>query len=246
MIIEVLNSGSKGNCYTLTSQDNKKLIIECGVGIKKIMESIDYDIQNVVGCLLTHEHKDHSISLKKVLEKGIDVYSSAGTFEGSLEKDFNSHHKRIIRPLEQFYVDDFIILPFETQHDANEPLGFLINHKEMGTMLFVTDTYYIKYKFPAVNHFFIECNYKNSLLDDSVAAGKVPGFLLERITRSHFELENVKDFFRANDLTDVKTICLIHLSGNNSDPGEFKREIQRTTGLPVYIASTGLKLALDD
>ncbi|WP_454055620.1 hypothetical protein [Clostridium sp. Marseille-Q7071] len=41
--------------------------------------------------------------------------------------------------------------------------------------------------------------------------------------KSHFELENVKDFLRATDLKEVKEIILIHLSDGNSNSAEFKQ-----------------------
>ena len=49
-------------------------------------------------------------------------------------------------------------------------------------------------------------------------------------------LENVKDILKANDLSKVNEIYLIHLSDGNSNAEQFKREIQELTGKPVYIA----------
>ena len=54
----------------------------------------------------------------------------------------------------------------------------------------------------------------------------------------------VKGFLKATDLKEVKEIVLIHLSGDNSNPKEFKTEIEKTTGKEAYIARKGLEIDL--
>ncbi|HEK4983663.1 TPA: MBL fold metallo-hydrolase, partial [Clostridioides difficile] len=62
MKIKVLGSSSRGNCYLLQLK-NETLILECGVSYKEILKGLDFNLKSVVGCLVTHEHKDHSKSL---------------------------------------------------------------------------------------------------------------------------------------------------------------------------------------
>jgi hypothetical protein len=100
----------------------------------------------------------------------------------------------------EFKIDSYIILPFETQHDCEGSMGFLIQHEEMGKMLFITDSYYCKYKFKGLEHIFIECNYSNSILDNNFEQGYLPIGLRNRLIKSHFSLENVKEFLKSNDL----------------------------------------------
>ena len=69
-----------------------------------------------------------------------------------------------------------------------------------------------------------------------VEAGLVPKKLKSRILKSHFSLENVKEFLKANDLSKVQEIWLLHLSDGNSDAERFKRETQEISRKPVYIA----------
>ena len=59
--------------------------------------------------------------------------------------------------------------------------------------------------------------------------------LAERLIKSHFSIENVLAFLRANDLSKVKEIWLIHLSDGNADAGKFARMVEAATGKPVYI-----------
>lgn len=239
MKLKVLASGSSGNCYLLENKD-EILIIECGINFKRIQEGLNYHTGKVVGCLVSHEHKDHCKSIEQLIENGIDVYTSTGTIK-SLELE-ESYRLKSIKSHELIKVGGFTILPFDTQHDAVEPLGFLIQHKDMGKLLFITDSYYCKYKFKGLDHILVECNYQRDLLEENIENGMLPEWLRDRITKSHFELENVKEFLKSSELSRTKNIVLVHLSSQNSDGELFRREIEKETGRPVFIAKKGLEL----
>lgn len=82
----------------------------------------------------------------------------------------------------------------------------------------------------------IECNHSYDILNSNVESGVLDSGLKNRLIKSHFSLENVKEFLKANDLSQVQEIWLIHLSDGNSNAEQFKREIQELTGKVVYIA----------
>lgn len=236
MKLKVLGSGSSGNCYLLQSK-KETLIIECGLPYKTILKGLNFNLSNVIGCLISHEHKDHSKAANDLIKNGIDVYSSKGTFE-TIRAD--GYRTNIIESEKAIKIGSFIILPFTTEHDAVEPLGFLIKHYEMGQLLFITDSYYCQYKFQDVDHVLIECNYSNEILNQK----ELPLSLKTRIMKSHFELENVKEFLKATNLIKAKEIMLIHLSDGNSNSAQFKEEIEQLTGKPTYIADKNLELEL--
>lgn len=240
MELSVLASGSKGNCYLLKSK-NQILMLECGIAIRNIMKALDFNISIVVGCLITHEHKDHCKAVDKIIEKGIDIYTSNGTAQAL---NINSHRLNLIKSEDVFQVGEFKIIAFETQHDSKEPLGFLIQHEEMGNLLFITDSYYCQYTFNDLDHILVECNYSTEILNRSIELGKIPKSLRDRVVKSHFSITNVKEFLSSNNLSKSKEIVLLHLSDNNSDPKMFKESIAAATGKPTYIAETGLTLDL--
>jgi len=82
----------------------------------------------------------------------------------------------------------------------------------------------------------VECNYSMDILNENIRTGKIPAVMKKRLLQSHFSLDNVKGFLKANDLSQVKEIWLLHLSDSNSNTERFKREIQELTGKPVYVA----------
>lgn len=239
MKLKVLGSGSSGNCYILEGED-ETLILEAGLTYKKIQEGLNYDTRKVKGCLISHEHGDHSKAIKDLIKNGIDIYMSNGTIK-ALEVD-KGHRVHSLVTGRQEEVGGFKVLPFDTKHDALEPLGFLIHHKEMGKLLFITDSYYSKYRFKNVDHILVECNYKKSILEENINNGIITNWLGERIIKSHFELDNVKEFLKTSDLDNTKNIVLIHLSGQNSDRKLFKEEIEKATGRQTFIAKKGLEL----
>ena len=122
-------------------------------------------------------------------------------------------------------------MPFDIQHDAVEPLGYLIANKDGEKLLFITDSYFSRYRFKGLNIIAIECNYSLETLSPDL-----PEIVQDRLFKSHFSLENVIKFLKANDLSKVKEIILIHMSDGNSDEKMFKEKIQALTGKMVRTA----------
>jgi len=230
--IKTLASGSSGNAYLVTD-GHTPLLLECGISYRDIQVATKFQTGDIAGCLISHEHKDHTKGLKDVLKAGIDVYASQGTID---QEGIKHHRLKPIKARQQFEIGTWMILPFDVEHDVAEPLGFLLQNKLGERLLFATDTYYVRYKFNGLTHIMVECNYSLDILDENIADGRVPSVLRRRLIKSHFSLENVKEFLKANDLSKVQEIHLIHLSSNNSDEQRFKREIQALTGKPVYVS----------
>ncbi|SPF51192.1 Metal-dependent hydrolase, beta-lactamase superfamily I (fragment) [Candidatus Desulfosporosinus infrequens] len=146
----------------------------------------------------------------------------------------------------QFQVGDFIVLPFDTQHDCDQPFGYLIQYKPTSEkLIFCTDTYYIRNRFNSLNYILVESNYCKDTLDANIEAGYIPQSMKNRLLESHFSLEHVKEFLRANDLSQVKKIVLLHLSDSNSNAERMVREIEELTGKIVVIAEAGRNIPLE-
>lgn len=230
--IRPLASGSAGNCYHLTD-GSTPILLECGIPFREIRHRLNFRTSDVAACLVTHEHQDHAMAIGDVLRSGIDVYASKGTIEAV---GITHHRLHPVEPRKVVKIGTWNVMPFEAEHNAAEPLGFLMANAAGDKVLFATDTYYLRYRFKGLTHIMIECNYARDILQAKVVSGEIPRVAARKLIRAHFSLENVKDFFRANDLSAVQEIWLIHLSDRNSDAERFKREIQAVTGKPVYIA----------
>jgi len=195
---------------------------------------LGFGLTNVAACLVSHEHQDHAKAVADVLRAGVEVYTSPGTIK---VLGLEHHRLRPVRAKETFKVGTWTVRAFETQHDAQEPLGFLLKSNVTGErLLYATDTYYIRYRFPRLHYIMVECNYAADILEANVKRGSVPEVLKKRLLTSHFSLDNVKEFLKVNDLSQVREIWLLHLSDGNSDAERFKREVMKITGKPTYIA----------
>lgn len=238
MQIEVLGTGSAGNCYKVEI-GRATLLLECGLPFKLIQRKLGFKLSDIDACLVTHEHMDHAKAVKDLMRAGVDCYMTKGTAEALGVK---GHRLKTYRPFEKarYYsecIEDVIVLPFEAIHDVKEPVSYFIRDDySKESLVFVTDTAYLKYKLPKCDVLMIECNYVKSKLDENVELGKVNTSLRNRIVKNHLSLETLVEALQAADLNRLKKIYLLHLSDSNSDEELIKRTIQEITGVEVVIA----------
>lgn len=226
-----LASGSKGNCYLL-SDDDSKIMIECGIRWNLIQRKINFKSSEVDAVLISHSHSDHAVSVCDVLKAGINVYTSEDTAN---ELKLSSHRLFKIDAGKQIKIKSFQVMPFSLEHDVTN-FGFLIlSPKSNKKLVYITDTSYCKYKFNGLTHLAIECNYAKQILEDNIDKGKLHPSVRNRIVRSHFGLHNVIELLKANDLSKLEQIYLLHLSDGNSNAALFKKEIEKLTGIPVQV-----------
>lgn len=230
--IQTLATGSTGNCYHVTDGVTP-ILIECGISFKQIQRKLNFQTTDIAACLITHEHMDHCKGIDGVLKAGIRCYMSNGT-KVAINRD-NHHRIKTVENKKQFTVGTWTILPFDVQHDVAEPFGFLLVNDAGDKLLFATDTYYIKYKFQGLTHLMIECNYCQSVLDVNVESGRIHPSMRKRVMKSHFSLENVLEFLKANDLTKLQEIWLLHLSDTNSNEQLIRQEVAKATGKLIHI-----------
>lgn len=220
-----IGSGSDGNCHYLINDGGEILIIDAGLGIATIKKGIGFKVANIVGVLISHEHLDHSKSKKDFENMGTPVYA----------------------PYEEqgiAYVDwgGYRIKAFSLPHDGTQNYGFLISCDGM-KVLYMTDFEYCQYNFKSLNvdHILIECNYMDEMVDEDAANfnHKVLG---------HASLSTCKDFVSANRTDALKTVVLLHLGSETSDPNKMMVAISKVArnGVHIDYARHGLKLDLID
>ena len=226
MYLKCLGSSSAGNCYLLTSNSGETLILDCGISIKEIKKGLDWNIRSVVGCIVSHAHSDHSKSLNDFKPMGIPIFAP---YLGDSRKSMN--------------MGEFTVKPFDlttidgnwTHTDANgEPCpiyGFLITHKEMGRMLYITDCELIKWRFKDINHILLGVNYDKDLIDRD-NTGKA-----NHVFRGHLSIDTACDFVKANYSDGLQNVIMCHLSSENSDRDSFIEKMKKVAcGANVDVA----------
>lgn len=236
----VLGSSSQGNCYILQN-DTEALILEAGIKFSAVKQALGYNLRKVAGCLVTHQHGDHAKFLREMLWSCIRVYALPDVFKA--KGCLGERRAMAITPLQGFSAGRFDVMPIPAIH--NVPcVGWVITHPEIGRLMFLTDTMDCGYKINGLSHIMIECNFSMPLLVKAVEEGRTPSFQLRDLPERHLELQNCRALLADTDLSKVSEIVLLHLSAENSDAPTFKREVERSTGRVVHIATPGLELEL--
>jgi phosphoribosyl 1,2-cyclic phosphodiesterase len=244
MKLTVLTSGSKGNCYLLESE-TECLVLECGITFKAVKQALSFNILKIVGVVASHSHKDHYGYAEEYLKCGIQVYASKET-HGSISKRYSN--QIAVKCGYWYQIGGFNITPFHCEHDV-ECFGYIIKHEEIGTLLFATDTCFIRDNFKklAVNHIMIEANYSEAIVNELLSIGVIDQHRVDRVLRTHMELSTCRDFITANMTPSLDSVLLLHLSDGNSNAVEFQQTIQEVVGdkAAVRIADKNVTYSLD-
>lgn len=231
MKLKILGSGSDGNCYILEDEkEEEALVIECGLTPIRITQALKYKTDIIKGILLSHEHSDHAQFAHLLSNNYFNtIYMSAGT-----KKMINTKHEvnnyKIVKSGEKTEIDSFKVIPFDVEHNAKEPLGFIINHKESGNILFMTDTSEINYNFKNINNVMIECNWSKETLIDR-----------DHNYKYHLSLDKCISILKKIDMKNVNNIVLIHLSNINSNKNMFVQRVKEETHIRNVFAADKIK-----
>lgn len=235
MQIKTLASGSDGNCYYITDGETP-LLLDCGIGYREIQTALNFKARQLHGCLVTHEHKDHARAVPELIRSRIPVFMTEGTKNNLKIPQQTNRNIFTVEAESPLPINSWSIIPFEVYHDAAEPVGYLMASNNGEKLLYATDTHFIGHRFTGVTHLMIEANYCEQILAQNVASQEVHPNLAKRLYDTHMNLRRLKEFLMNGSWEQLQEIHLLHLSERNADPMQFKREIQRLTGKPVYIA----------
>ena len=229
MKLKCIATGSSGNCYTLTSNSGETLILDCGIPIKEIKKGLNWNIRNVVGCIVSHVHSDHSKSVKDFEDMGIPVCKP---YESLLMNQFLANSYFTVRTFDLTTLDGRWT---HTNSDGSECpcYGFVITHPEMGRMIYATDTELIKWRFKSINHILLGVNYDKDLIDNEDSAK------VNHIYRGHMSIDTACDFVKANNSKDLQNVIMCHLSSENADSDSFiekMKKVAKNANVDVAVA----------
>ena len=212
--MKILASGSAGNCYAFCD-DKATILIECGLRYQKTLELLTWKLPDAI--LITHEHGDHARAAKHFLNRGVEIYMTAGT---ARQLKLERHNLHIVKPNEKFTVCGHEVLAIPVTHDAAEPVCFVLD----GEILFLTDTGKapnVRGKFSKV---LVEANYDFAKL----VSADISETQRQRIRENHMSIRQTKKFL--STLTEPDEVTLIHLSMRHGDATEFVEQVKAATG----------------
>lgn len=233
MKLKILGSGSSGNCYILEN-DVEALIIEAGVPFMEVKKSLNFNIRKIKAIIITHEHGDHRKYWYEYVRSGIPVFEPYRNDGYTLELK-NSQ---------------FIIQAFDNRskdgkwlHDNTDGTechcyGYYIQHPDIGRLVYVTDSEYVRWRFQNVNHILVEANYSPVYMES------IDNPKRSHILTGHMSIDTAVEFLRVNKSPALRNVVLLHLSQSNSDEAQFKAAAEAVVDCPVYVADKGLEVEL--
>lgn len=240
MRLDILGSSSAGNGYVIQN-GQEAIIIEAGIHLSEVKKALEFNNQKVACCLISHSHNDHAGHIKNYLKAGIRILAGEDVFQAKGIPTNAGYNITTVTPQRGYRVGNFRIVPFELYHDV-PCKGYLVDHPECGSFVFITDTYTCDYTFPDLTQVMIECNYADDILERNIITDRISPSMRPRLYNSHMELETTKSFLQENDLSGVNNIILLHLSDSNSNEVRFVREVQEMTGKTVHAAKGGISI----
>lgn len=203
----------------------------------EVKKALDFNVRKIKAVITTHIHSDHHQYFFQYVRAGIPVWEPFKIMQGNMMVCGK---------------ESFVIRAFENRDKSGRWLhnnvdgsecpcvGFYITHPEMGSLVYATDTEYIKWRFKDVNHIMVEANY-----DMQFVNREEPNY--EHRLRGHMSLPTALDFISTNDNPALRNVVLIHLSDKSADSALFKQKTEDTIkyGADVYVAERGLEVEMN-
>lgn len=175
MKVQVIASGSSGNCYLLTDSQNNTLICEAGKGtFDDALRQIP-DVTKIAAVIISHKHNDHYGDAEKWQKAGIKVY---GPDQMEHAEQFNIACAGMV---------PYSVIPLAVEHDPGVlTFSFYIrSNYESKDIYFATDTFSysrtINLLATPLSLCMVECNHDSDLLFTS----NYPTELQNRISKTH-------------------------------------------------------------
>ena len=219
----VLGSGSAGNA-TLVDCNGVRLLIDAGLSAKQLtlrLAAIGIDPASLAGILLTHEHGDHTCGLKTLLKQvRAPVFATAATTKIVRESVNTASSWKTFEAGQSFSIGPALIQSFSVEHDAIDPVGFVLTH-EASSFAVLTDLGYATRQVinavQGVHALLIETNHDESLLQNDQ---KRPWSVKQRILSRHGHLSNQAASKLVADIAtpSLRHVLLAHLSEDCNAP----------------------------
>jgi len=223
MIVDILFSGSRGNC-TLIRSGSTQILIDCGKSaraVSKALCELGTGIERISAIFITHEHSDHTAALETVLSRrSIPLHVTSPSAEKLLTMP-NASKCLICHPIEyEETVGSLKITSFPLPHDSAAHVGYIIEDCDGDTLGIATDIGHITEtalkNLSVCRRVIVESNHDIEMLKE----GRYPAFLKQRILspKGHLSNTDCAELICSLAGNGCKVFALAHLSPENNLP----------------------------
>lgn len=256
MRVACLASSSAGNCFALEfglgGGQSASVLVECGLPYGTIVRKLAEDsfrFGDICGVLVTHSHKDHSLSARELDSRGFRIVATKGTMAAcGVAQEPTPYGKAVVLfsandnvPLDRRYI---YAQPFPVSHDAPEPAGFVIG-TNLETVVFGIDSSGWDADLSAYrpDYVFCEADYDGEIMDAEQRSlrAKTDQTSLQRFRHNvrtinqHMSIDKAIRTVRSLDLSNCKEVFLTHLSDLHGAPNAFKTKARANLGVDVSV-----------
>ena len=223
LTVDILFSGSSGNC-TLVRSEKTQILIDCGKSARAVctaLRELGTDVSNISAVFITHEHSDHISALSVICKRNalavhMTEKSAAALPDGCLFAESIVPHPQIYSET----VGDLEVSSFPLPHDSAAHVGYVIADTDGDSFGIATDMGHVTdsavENLSRCRRVMIEANHDIEMLRE----GSYPQFLKRRILSPRGHLSNEDCAGLACVLADsgCEAIALAHLSPENNVP----------------------------
>ncbi len=137
MRLQILGSGSAGNCALLQTE-GARVLIDAGFSWRKLNELLrgaDTRMEEIDAVFITHEHGDHAAGVEGFKKHPrTEIFANAPTARAVQAKAGREASWRIFETGSTFRFRDLEVTSFSVPHDAQDPVGFRFVHGHEGDL----------------------------------------------------------------------------------------------------------------
>ena len=234
MKVDILASGSGGNCIAITVGE-KTILIDAGIAktkIEKALLNVNIRPDQVEALFITHAHGDHVKGLPLASKYNVPVYATEGEWKSI--QNVNDDLKCLIFKERERYeshmfdMGEIAVIPFAVHHDAYEPVGYkvLAGNRQISICL---DTGIVDDNMLAAmsdsDIYIMEANHEPRMVEASSYPNSVKARVLSHI--GHLSNQQTAETLARLVNGKGERIYLVHLSSKNNLPALAEMTVKR-------------------